>query len=169
MTEARNYPVLPLDDAVVLPGMVVPIELDADASPSRSSEIRAAIDAAQLADTPVLIVPRPGGRYATVGTLASIEQIGRLPGGQPAAVLRGTVPRLHRHRHHRPRCGALGRGDRDRRARHAMTTRCTRLAREYKGLVTSILHQRGASQLVDSITRITDPRCWPTPPATRRT
>ncbi len=39
----------------------------------------------------MLLVPRPDGRYATVGTVASIEQLGRLPGGQPAAVLRGTA------------------------------------------------------------------------------
>ncbi len=157
MTEARNYPVLPLDDAVVLPGMVVPIELDSDRnSGGNSSEIRAAIDAAQLADTAVLIVPRPGGRYATVGTLASIEQMGRLPGGQPAAVLRG----LSR--------ASIGTGTTGPGA--ALWVEATEiaapetydddvhsLAREYKGLVTSILHQRGASQLVDSITRISDP------------
>jgi ATP-dependent Lon protease len=157
MTEARNYPVLPLDDAVVLPGMVVPIELDSDGkSGGHSSEIRAAIDAAQLADTQVLIVPRPGGRYATVGTLASIEQMGRLPGGQPAAVLRGVAR------------ASIGTGTTGPGA--ALWVEATEIAppetyddevhslgREYKGLVTSILHQRGASQLVDSITRISDP------------
>jgi ATP-dependent Lon protease len=157
MTESRNYPVLPLDDAVVLPGMVVPIELDEGRKPGgSSSEIRAAIDAAQLADTPVLIVPRPGGRYATVGTLASIEQMGRLPGGQSAAVLRGLARASIG-------TGTTGPGT-------ALWVEATEiaapetyhddvhsLAREYKGLVTSILHQRGASQLVDSITRISDP------------
>jgi len=34
-----SFPVLPLDDVVVLPGMVVPVELDAP-------EVRAAVDAA---------------------------------------------------------------------------------------------------------------------------
>src|ERR1700749_4815733 len=82
MTEARQFPVLPLDEGVVLPGMVVPIELD-------SADVRAAIDAAQLAKTSVLLVPRPDGRYSAIGTVATIEQMGRLPGGQPAAVLRG--------------------------------------------------------------------------------
>ncbi len=155
MTEARNYPVLPLDDAVVLPGMVVPIELDTEKA-ERSREIQAAIDAAQLADTPVLIVPRPNGRYATVGTVASIEQLGRLPGGQPAAVLRGTAR------------ATIGTGTTGPGA--ALWVEATEipepdsydeevhsLAREYKGLVTSILHQRGASQFVDFIARMTDP------------
>ena len=79
-----SFPVLPLDDAVVLPGMVVPVQIDAP-------EVRAAVDAAQLAGTPLLLVPRPEGRYAAVGTVATVEQLGRLPGGQPAAVLRGTA------------------------------------------------------------------------------
>jgi len=149
MTEARQYPVLPLDDAVVLPGMVVPIELD-------STEVRSAVDAAQLAKTPVLIVPRPGGRYTSVGTLASIEQMGRLPGGQPAAVLRGLARASIG-------TGTTGPGAAlwveatELTAPESYDDEVQALAREYKGLVTSILHQRGASQLVDSITRINDP------------
>lgn len=82
MTDPRTAPVLPLDDGVVLPGMVVPLELTA--------EVRAAVDAAQLADTPVLVVPRPEGRYAPMGVLTTIEQIGRLPGGGEAVVVRAT-------------------------------------------------------------------------------
>ena len=144
-----SFPVLPLDDAVVLPGMVVPVELDAP-------DVRAAVDAAQLASTPVLLVPRPEGRYAAVGTLATVEQLGRLPGGQPAAVLRGTAR------------ATIGTGTTGPGAALWVTATTIEdaatygddvlaLARDYKGLVTSILHQRGASQLVDSITRITDP------------
>ena len=149
MTETRSFPVLPLDDAVVLPGMVVPIEIN-------SAEVRAALDAAQVAETPVLLVPRPEGRYTAIGTLASIEQMGRLPGGQAAAVLRATAR------------ASIGTGTTGPGA--ALWVEATEielpdaygddvqaLAREYKGLVTSILHQRGASQLVDSIARLTDP------------
>ena len=80
MTDILTLPVLPLDDMVVLPGMVVPMRL-ADA------EVRAAIDAARAvarARTPqtgghVLLVPRLDGKYAGVGTVATIEQIGRCP------------------------------------------------------------------------------------------
>src|ERR1700760_2076835 len=95
MSETLTLPVLPLDDDVVLPGMVVPIELS-------DNEVRSAIDAARnrgLGRTPgirseekaqVLIVPRIGDRgLAGTGTLAVIEQVGRLPGGEPGAVLRG--------------------------------------------------------------------------------
>ncbi len=149
MAESRTYPVLPLDDAVVLPGMVIPIEL-------RTADVQAAVDAAQLAETPVLLVPRLAGRYAGIGTVATVEQIGRLPGGQAGAVLRGT---------HRASIGtgttgpgaALWVEADDIDAVSSYDDEVLALAREYKGLVTSILHQRGASQLVDSIARISDP------------
>src|SRR5580692_8247056 len=61
--------------------MVVPIELD--------PESQAAVDAARTSsDDRLLLVPRIDGSYAPVGVLASIEQVGRLPGGEPAAVVK---------------------------------------------------------------------------------
>ena len=116
MSETLTLPVLPLDDDVVLPGMVVPIELT-------DNEVRGAIDAARnsrgLGRGPgirseekaqVLIVPRIGDRgLAGTGTLAVIEQVGRLPGGEPGAVLRG-VSRVRigsrDDRDRAPRCGS---------------------------------------------------------------
>src|ERR1700761_8088277 len=78
-----NLPVLSLPDQVVLPGMVVPVELD-DAA-------RAVIDAARAgADDQLLIAPRLADRYPVYGVIASIEQVGRLPGGEAAAVLRAS-------------------------------------------------------------------------------
>jgi ATP-dependent Lon protease len=74
----QQFPVLALEDVVVLPGMVVPIELD-DAS-------RAAVDAARTSnDDRLLVAPRLEDRYATHGVIATIEQVGRLPGGGPGA------------------------------------------------------------------------------------
>src|SRR5215472_5351078 len=92
MSETLSLPVLPLDDTVVLPTMVVPLDLSAP-------EPRAAIEAARLAagatggdnEAQVLLVPRPDGKYSPVGTLATIEQVGRLPSGERAAVVRGTA------------------------------------------------------------------------------
>src|ERR1700747_3355324 len=91
MSETLTLPVLPLDDDVVLPGMVVPIELS-------DTEVRGAVEAARnrgLGRGPgirseeksqVLIVPRLGDKgLAGTGTLAVIEQVGRMPGGGPAA------------------------------------------------------------------------------------
>src|SRR5580692_2217416 len=94
MSETLSLPVLPLDDTVVLPTMVVPVEIS-------GAEVRAAIEAARLsASTPgdaknsdakpqLLLVPRIGGKYSSVGTLGVVEQTGRLPSGEPAAVIRG--------------------------------------------------------------------------------
>ena len=149
-----TVPVLPLSDAVVLPGMVVPLELS-------EPEVQAAVDAAQ-ASTPdgetaqVLLVPRLDGAYAAVGTLASIEQVGRLPGGQAAAVVRGTDRA-------RIGSGTTGPGAAlwveasvvPAPTEHDEATR--ELAREHKIVVTALLQQRGAYQIVDSVSRITDP------------
>lgn len=149
-----NIPVLPLSDAVVLPGMVVPLPLD-------DHEVRAAVEAAQLTERPegspaqVLLVSRPDGKYAAMGTLADIEQVGRLPGGAPAAVVRGVE---------RAKIGAGTTGPGAALwvqaeavpAAAAGEPRTLELAREYKSLVISLLQQRGAFQVVDSVSRITD-------------
>ena len=89
MTETLKLPVLPLTDSVLLPGMVIPVRLD-------EPEISAAVDAAQRqpdsgVDRKIIVVPRPNGRYAAVGTVAVLEQVGRLPSGEKAAVVRGEV------------------------------------------------------------------------------
>src|SRR3954466_12294386 len=82
MTETVNLPVLPLADDVVLPGIVAPITLDGEA--------QAAVDAGRAAaGGNVVLVPRVSGAYNADGVVATIEQVGRLPSGEPAAVLRG--------------------------------------------------------------------------------
>ncbi|GAA2820168.1 endopeptidase La [Kribbella solani] len=148
MTDTLNLPVLPLDDAVVLPGMVVPVRL-------ADSEARAAIDAAQAAGhDQVLLVPRLDGQYAKAGTLGEIEQIGRLPGGDRAAVIRGTQ---------RVRIGAGTTGPGaalwvGATVMYEITDdRSAELAREYKTLTTSVLQRRGAYQVIDSIKQVDDP------------
>ena len=76
-----RLPVLFLTDLVVLPGMVVPIELDESA--------RAAVDAARShSDGLLLVAPRLEDRYASYGVQASIVQMGRLQTGEPAAVIK---------------------------------------------------------------------------------
>ena len=156
MAQTLSLPVLPLDDAVVLPSMVVPLDISA-------TEARSAIEAAQLAakaagddeTAQVLLVPRPDGSYSSIGTLATIEQVGRLPSGERAAVVRGTA-RV------RIGTGTVGPGS-------ALWVEGTlieepepgqqgaELAREYRGLAATILQKRGAWQYVDVLQRITDP------------
>ena len=149
MTETLKLPVLPLTDSVLLPGMVVPVRLD-------EPEIQAAVDAASdSVDRKILVVPRLDGRYAAVGTVAVLEQVGRLPSGEKAAVVRGEVRARIGSGVTGPGCGPVGGG----RAvtDPAPTGRVLELAKEYKALVVSILQQRGAWQVIDSVERTTDP------------
>jgi len=162
MSETLTLPVLPLDDDVVLPGMVVPIELS-------DTEVRGAVEAARnkgLGRGPgmrseekaqVLIVPRVGERgLAGVGTLAVVEQVGRLPGGEAGAVLRG-VSRV------KIGSGTTGPGAALWVEGTVITEtgflgpKADELAKEYKSLVISVLQTRGAWQVVDMVQQIDDP------------
>ncbi|MFL6145183.1 MAG: endopeptidase La [Labedaea sp.] len=156
MAQALALPVLPLDDSVLLPGMVVPIRL---AGPDIAGEARAAVEAAQAAadgeEPQVVLVPRLDGKYARVGTLGVVEQVGRLPGGELAAVVRGTA---------RVRIGAGTTGPGaalwvqvEVAEETPADDRTRELAREYKGLVTTILQQRGLWQVVDTVAQVDDP------------
>jgi ATP-dependent Lon protease len=148
-----TLPVLPLDDDVVLPTMVVPL----DAS---DPEVRASIAAAHAAaegdaKPQLLLVPRIDGKYAPMGTLAVVEQEGRLPDGKPGVVLRGEA---------RVRIGAGTVGPGAALWVHGTIAeelpagpRAAELAREYRGLAAAILQKRGAWQVVDALSRITDP------------
>ncbi|GGO24463.1 endopeptidase La [Microbispora bryophytorum] len=146
---SQILPVLPLDDEVVLPGMVVPLDLSA-------SEVRAAIDAARAnGESTVLLVPRIDGRYGPVGVSAVVEQVGRLPGGEPAAVVRG-VDRM------RVGTGTTGPGAAlwvEATVLEPVTAgpRAEELVKEYKALTTTILQKRGAWQVVDAVNQIADP------------
>jgi len=152
-TKTLTLPVLPLDDDVVLPTMVVPL----DAS---EPEVRASIAAASAAaegDTrpQLLLVPRIGGKYAPLGTLAVVEQEGRLPNGKPGVVLRGLA---------RVTIGAGTVGPGAALWVHGTiadeppaSPRVAELAREYRGLAAAILQKRGAWQVVDVLSGITDP------------
>ncbi|MDN5748560.1 MAG: endopeptidase La [Pseudonocardia sp.] len=148
MTELLKLPVLPLADSVVLPGMVVPVRLD-------DPEVQAGVYAAESVDRKVLLVPRLDGRYAAVGTIAVLEQVGRLPSGEKAAVVRGEG---------RAQIGSGVTGPGSALWVEAapiedapVTGRATELAKEYKALVVGILQQRGAWQVIDSVQQITDP------------
>ena len=159
MSETLTLPVLPVDDEVVLPGMVVPLE-------TSQPEVGAAIDAARMPSRQVpgmrseikarvLLVPRLADRgLAGVGTLAVVEQVGRLPGGEPGAVVRGTA-RV------KIGSGTTGPGA----ALWVEGTvieetnqgpRADELAQQYKSLITSMLQQRGAWQVIDAIQQLTD-------------
>jgi ATP-dependent Lon protease len=143
-----RLPVLFLTDQVVLPGMVVPIELD-DAA-------RAAIDAAQSAgDEQLLIAPRLDETYARHGVIASIERVGRFVGGAPGAVVKATT---------RARIGAGTTGpgaalwvEVEPVEVAAATPHARELAERYKSLVVAVLQRREAWQIIDGFNQLTDP------------
>jgi ATP-dependent Lon protease len=142
-----RLPVLFVSDLVVLPGMVVPIELDEAA--------RAAIDAAQSSgDERVLVAPRLEDRYASYGVVATIERVGRFSGGAPAAVLKAEQR------------AAIGSGVTGPGAAlwvevepvdEVVSEHAHELAEEYKRLVVAVLQRREAWQVIDQVHRMTDP------------
>jgi ATP-dependent Lon protease len=148
VTDVLTLPILSLPDQVVLPGMVVPVELDGDA--------RAVIDAARAgSDGRLLLAPRLADRYPTYGVLADIEQVGRLPGGAPVAVLRAGA-RAHLG------SGVPGPGaalwvEAEPVEETEPTPRARELADEYRKVVVAILQRRNAWQVIDSVQKITDP------------
>ncbi|WP_033350382.1 endopeptidase La [Kitasatospora aureofaciens] len=149
-----TLPVLPLDDEVVLPGMVVPLDL-------KDTEVRAAVEAARAAAAgsgkpQVLLVPRVDGSYAAAGTLATVEQVGRLADGDPAALVRAV-------RRVRIGVGTTGPGAalwvettpfRESSVGTPVAGRAAELVKEYKALSTQWLRKRGAWQIVDRVAQI---------------
>jgi ATP-dependent Lon protease len=144
---ATRLPVLFVTDVVVLPGMVVPIQLD------ESSQ--AAIDAAGSSDDGrLLVAPRLEGSYASYGVITSVERVGRFSGGAPAAVLKAE-------RRGRIGSGVTGPGaalwvEVEPVEEHD-TPRAHTLAEEYKRLVVAVLQRRDAWQVIDSVNQMNDP------------
>ncbi|NUK23837.1 endopeptidase La [Streptomyces lunaelactis] len=152
-----TLPVLPLDDEVVLPGMVVPLDLS-------DTDVRAAVEAAQAAARSsgaskprVLLVPRIDGTYAGTGVLGTVEQVGRLSDGDPGALIRGRG---------RVKIGAGTTGPGaalwvegvqiDESAPDPLPGSVSELVTEYKALATNWLKKRGAWQVVDRVQQIDD-------------
>jgi ATP-dependent Lon protease len=144
----KRLPVLFLDDVVLLPGMVVPIELDEPA--------QAAVDAARAADLEeILVAPRLDGHYAAYGVVAALEKVGKFRGGGPAALLRtGERARIG--------SGVTGPGaalwvEVEPVEEEEPTERLRELAADYKKLVVAVLQKREAWQIIDTVNAIDDP------------
>src|SRR4051794_24351329 len=153
----ETLPVLFLDDVVILPGMALPIEL--------TSQAQATLDAARAATpgrTPgksdplrLLLVPRVDGHYGVIGSVVDVTQIGRLPSGEPAAVLRATQRARIGH-------GVTGPGaalwvEAELLEDPASSGQTRAAAAEFKQVLTSILQQRNAWQVLDAVQRMSEP------------
>jgi ATP-dependent Lon protease len=86
-----SLPLLPLDTGVVLPGMTITLALE-------TAEATEAVAAAGGAGDSLVLVPRLGrrvgpdassGSYARIGTVATVDRTGTLPGGTAAVVVTG--------------------------------------------------------------------------------
>lgn len=147
--ETQVLPLLPLTTGVVLPGMVVTLTIESD-------EARRAVAAAERSEGELLLVPRIGQRFAQVGTVGTVEDVGRLATGTQALVIRG----LHRAVVTR---GVPGTGDATwveidpRPDPEEATPRARELAREYRATLESIVEARGVPQVAEFLRGLSDP------------
>ena len=144
--------VLPLSTGVVLPQMVVTIALETDEAKAAAA---AAIGDGVNEHTHVLLVPRIDGHYASVGTVAKVEDVGELRGGVKALVVRGLrravigagVPGTGEALWVRAAAAVETHGD---------TDRARDLAKEYRAVIENILEARGMSGLADAFNGMVD-------------
>src|ERR687897_1364682 len=146
--DTQILPLLPLTTGVVLPGMVITLTVESD-------DARRAITAADATRGEILLVPKVGQRFAQVGTVAKVEDVGRLQNGMEALVIRG----LHRAVISR---GVPGTGDAvwvevDPRPDEVASPRAHELAREYRATLESIVEARGVPQVAEFLRGISDP------------
>jgi ATP-dependent Lon protease len=144
-------PLLPLDDRVILPHMTVPVAVDSESA-------RAAVLAARQTDGLVVLVPRIDGRFARLGTVAHIEESGRLPDGRQASVFRGQF-RGVLNSAAVEREGALwmtveSAPDPD---LDALPAAALSLAKEYRAILENLLDLRGASAIGQMLRGIEHP------------
>jgi ATP-dependent Lon protease len=124
VTPVTRLLLVPLDDVVVFPNMNVTLTVEV------GDEQR------------VLLVPKSGGEYASVGTVAEVTDRVRLPGGGSAVALQG----LHRAIAGAAQSDPQGRllVDAEERVDDVPTDERTReLEREYRAVVEEILELRG--------------------------
>jgi ATP-dependent Lon protease len=129
--------------------MVVTLTIESD-------DARTAVSAARATGGELLLVPRVDSRYARVGTVGKVEDVGSLPSGMEAVVIRGL---------HRATIGAgvPGTGDAtwvqvDPSPDPAEPTqRALDLAREYRAVLENIVESRGVPQVAEFLRGIQDP------------
>jgi ATP-dependent Lon protease len=147
--DTQILPLLPLTTGVVLPGMVVTLTIESD-------DARTAVSAARATGGELLLVPRVESRYAQVGTVGKVEDVGSLPSGMEAVVIRGM---------HRATIGAgvPGTGDatwvqvEPSPDPSETTERARELAREYRAVLENIVESRGVPQVAEFLRGIQDP------------
>ncbi len=147
--DTQILPLLPLTSGVVLPGMVVTLTVESD-------EARRAIAASESSDGELLLVPRIGSSYAKIGTVAKVEDVGRLRSGLEALVIRGLVRAV-------VGTGVAGTGEttwvqfEPRPDPEFSSERARELSREYKAVLENIVEARGVPEVADFLRGLSDP------------
>jgi ATP-dependent Lon protease len=148
--DTKILPLLPLTSGVVLPGMAVTLTLE-------TPEAKAAVQSARANDDRLLLVPKTDdGRYARVGTVAHIEEMGRTPGGVEALVIRGLFRALIG-------SGVAGTGDavwvqfEPQLDPSPPSEKAITLGKEYRATIENILDLRGAPQIAEFLRGIDEP------------
>jgi ATP-dependent Lon protease len=147
--DTQILPLLPLTSGVVLPGMVVTLTIESD-------EARRALAASESSGGELLLVPRIGSSYAKIGTVAKVEDVGRLRSGLDALVIRGVVRAV-------VGTGVAGTGEttwvqfEPRPDPDIPSERSLALAREYRAVVESIVEARGVPEVADFLRGLSDP------------
>ena len=137
-------PVLPLTNGVVLPHMSATIQVD-------SEEAAAAVKASDNARRKVILLPKVGERYTDIGTVAKIEETGKLPAGEDVVVLQGRNRVRIVSVTSDPNTGALMAEFEPAPDVNEATDRARELAREYRAIIENILELRGARAIAQML------------------
>ncbi len=148
LNEHQTLPLLPLTSGVVLPGMVFTMALETD-------EAKAAVEAAGSAGGRLVLVPHIEGRYSTIGVISEILEVGELPGGPLAAVVRGEERASIG-------TGVPGTGQAlwvqvETLSDALPSPTAIELAREYRAVLENILLSRGARRMAERLREVTEP------------
>ncbi len=143
-TSQLTLPVLPIHNGVVFPNMAVTIQVS-------SEEGRNALAAAVKTDGRILIVPRLQGRYATVGTIASVQSDDDgnvvVSGESRARVGAGAVDEN----------GALWVEVEESPEVDIVDEALDELVAEYRAVVTALLENRGLGRVADRLLDMDNP------------
>ncbi len=150
-SELLTLPLLPLDEAVILPHMALAVGIASD-------EANAAVEEALAGDGPprVVIVTRRNGRFASIGTVAELDgQPAMLPGGVRGATIRAL------HRAQLGQAHAAGSSLRIEVTEHPdpdeVSERASELSHEYRVVIEEILEGRGAGGVIQFLRTIDHP------------
>jgi len=135
-TVLQALPLLPLNEGVILPHMVVTVS-------AQSDEAYEALAAARRSEGLLLLVPKIDDRYSTMGTVAKLEESSKLPGGEDVFIVRGLHRALIGSGVAAPEGGATWVQAQPAPDPEVCSAAAQELAREYRAVIENIFDARG--------------------------